>query len=127
MIVLDASVLIGHVSRTDVHHFAATALLAAASPGSMVVHPLTLAEVLVGAARIGRAVELRDDLLTAGIVPTTPDPDEPLRLAELRVTTGLKLPDCCVLSVALYHHADLGTFDSALADVARRRGVRVLP
>lgn len=127
MIVLDASVLIGHASRIDVHHAAATALLAATSPGSMVVHPLTLAEVLVGAARIGRAVELRDDLLTAGIVVLAPDPDEPLRLAELRVTTGLKLPDCCVLSVALHHHVDLGTFDSALAGVARCRGIRVLP
>ncbi len=43
---------------------------------------------------------MRDDLRAAGIDAAPHDPDEPLRLAELRATTGLKLPDCCVLDVA---------------------------
>lgn len=127
MIVLDASVLIGHLSSADAHHEAATALVLATPAGSMLLHPLTLAEVLVGAARVGRAVQLRDDLRAAGMSTVVPDADEPLRLAELQVSTGLKLPDCCVLSAALHHRAGLGTFDVALGEAARRRGLAVLP
>ncbi len=48
-----------------------------------------------------------------------------LRLAELRATTGLKLPGCCVLDVAIRHQARLATFDDALAAAARQRGVTV--
>ena len=53
------------------------------------------------------------------------DAEEPLRLAELRVSTGLTLPDCAVLDVAVFHQASLATFDTALATHARKRGVRV--
>lgn len=52
---------------------------------------------------------------------------DPLRLARLRATTGLKLPDCCALDAALGHGASLATFDEALAAAARRLGVDVLP
>ncbi len=70
---------------------------------------------------------MRDDLRAAGIEIAPYDPDEPLRLAELRVATGLKLPDCCVLDVAAHHQASLATFDADLASAARHRGVAVLP
>ncbi len=82
------------------HHAAATAILLDAAPGSTLVHTVTMAEVLVGGVRVGRGVAMRDDLRAAGIDAAPHDPDEPLRLAELRATTGLKLPDCCVLDVA---------------------------
>lgn len=68
---------------------------------------------------------MRDDLRAAGITVASHDDDEPLRLAELRATTGLKLPDCCVLDVAIHHRASLATFDLALAEAARKRGVPV--
>ena len=70
---------------------------------------------------------MRDDLRAAGIAVAPHDDDQPLRLAELRATSGLKLPDCCVLDVALHHHASLATFDDALAAAARQRGVHVEP
>lgn len=127
MIALDASVLIGHLTPHDVHHGAATEILLNAAPGSMLVHPLTLAEVLVGGVRVGRGQEMHDDLQAAGISVVAPDAAEPLRLAELRVGTGLKLPDCCVLDVALRSASSLATFDDALAAEARRRGVPLLP
>ena len=127
MIALDASVLIAHLNPDDAHHAAATELLLGASPGSMLVHALTIAEVLVGGVRVGRGAAMRDDLYAAGIDVAPHDSDEPLRLAELRASSGLKLPDCSVLDVALHHHASLATFDRALADTARRRGVPVLP
>lgn len=55
------------------------------------------------------------------------DDGEPLRLAGLRVDTGLKLPDCCVLDIALGNRATLATFDDRLAQAAGRCGVRIIP
>jgi predicted nucleic acid-binding protein len=127
VIALDASVLIAHLNPTDQHHQAATAILLAGAPGQMLVHTVTLAEVLVGGVRIGQGASMRDDIRAAGIAVAPYDDDEPLRLAELRATSGLKLPDCCVLNVALHHNASLATFDDALAAAARQRGVRVEP
>ena len=101
MIVLDASVLIAHLNPHDEHHATATRLLLSARPGTMLVHSLTLAEVLVGGVRVGRGAAMRDDLAAAGIAVAEADTGEPLRLAELRMTTRLKMPDCCVLGVAL--------------------------
>jgi len=127
VIALDASVLIGHLTPHDAHHDVATEFLLNAAPGSMLVHALTLAEVLVGGVRVGRGQAMRDDLEAAGIRVVAPDAGEPLRLAELRVSTGLKLPDCCVLDVALQFASSLATFDDALAAGARQRGVPLLP
>lgn len=126
MIALDASVLIAHLDPADVHHVAATGILLDAAPGSMLVHTVTLAEVLVGAVKVGRGASLRDDLRAAGIEVAAHDADEPLRLAELRAGSGLKLPDCCVLDVAIRHHASLATFDDTLAAAARHHDVAVL-
>lgn len=125
MIALDASVLIAHLNPTDQHHQAATAILLAGTPGQMLVHTVTMAEVLVGGVRIGQGAAMLDDLQAAGITVAPHDDGEPLRLAELRATTGLKLPDCCVLDIAIHHQAHLATFDNALAAAARQRGVPV--
>lgn len=125
MIALDASVLIAHLNPVDLHHKAATAILVAGTPGQMLVHTLTLAEVLVGGVRIGQGASMREDLRAAGIVVAPHDDGEPLRLAELRAISGLKLPDCCILDVAIHRQASLATFDEALATVARRHGVPI--
>ena len=127
MIVLDASVLIAHLNPADAHHVDATGLLLSAQPGSLLVHSMTLAEVLVGGARIGRGAQMQADLLATGIQITPHDQDEPLRLAELRAKTGLKLPDCCVLDAAISNSASLATFDQALAAAAVRHGISVRP
>jgi len=127
VIALDASVLIAHLTPHDAHHDAATEILLHAAPGSMLVHSLTLAEVLVGGVRVGRGRAMREDLEAAGVSVVATDAGEPLRLAELRVSTGLRLPDCCVLDVALRSASSLATFDDELAAGARRRGVPLLP
>jgi hypothetical protein len=77
VIALDASVLIAHLSPGDVHHAAATGILLDATPGSMLAHTLTLAEVLVGGVKIGSGASMRDDLRAAGIGTAAPDVDEP--------------------------------------------------
>ena len=125
MIALDASVIIAHLNRADPHHEAATEILLGGTPGRILVHTMTLAEVLVGGVRIGQGASMRDDLHSAGIVVAPSDGDESLRLAELRVSTGMKLPDCCVLDVAIHNRAMLATFDATLAEAAHKQGVAV--
>jgi predicted nucleic acid-binding protein len=126
MIALDASVLIAHLSPRDAHHEDATRLLVEASKESLLVHSLTMAEVLVGGARIGQGAEMLADLVAIGITVAARDDREPLRLAELRARTRLKLPDCCVIDTAQTNAAQLATFDDSLAAAARRLGVRVV-
>jgi predicted nucleic acid-binding protein len=127
VITLDASVLIGHLHPLDAHHDAATRLLLDADPGSLLVHALTLAEVLVAGVRVGQGAQMLGDLRAAGIVLARRDDDDPLRLAELRATTGLRLPDCCVLDAAITNAAAVATFDKALAAAAHRLGIPTLP
>jgi predicted nucleic acid-binding protein len=127
VITLDASVLIGHLHPLDAHHDAATRLLLGADPGSLLVHAVTLAEVLVAGVRVGQGAQMRGDLRAAGIVLARRDDDDPLRLAELRATTGLRLPDCCVLDAAITNAAAVATFDKALAAAAHRLGIPTLP
>lgn len=127
MITLDASVVIAHLSPHDPHHQAASAYLEASLAEDLLMHSLSLAEVLVGGARAGRAQEMLDDLLAIGIrVAERPD-DEVLRLANLRADSGLKLPDCCALHTALVTGSALATFDEHLAETARRRHLTVVP
>lgn len=127
MIVLDASVLTAHLNPNDVHHSAATQILLEATSGTLLVHSITLAEVLVGGARIGRGAQMYADLQAAGIQPANHDDQEPLRLAELRAATRLKLPDCCVLDAAISHNATLATFDNTLAAAAKQRAIETVP
>ena len=91
------------------------------------MHPLNLAEVLVGSVRIGRAAEMLADLRDMGVEGMELTPDDSLRLATLRAEFGLKLPDCCALHTAMTRGTPLATFDDALAAVARQQGVEVLP
>ncbi len=127
MITLDASLLIAHLRTGDPHHAQATGYLRAHTDEALVIHPLNLAEVLVGAVRAGRGQELLDDLHAIGVRAADSDDGEPLRLATLRVETGLKLPDCCALDTALTSESTLATFDDRLAAVARARHLRVGP
>jgi predicted nucleic acid-binding protein len=127
VIVLDASPVIALFNSADAHHEAAASLLAEHAAGGFGMHPLTLAEVLVGGARVGRANQMMAELRAMGVSQLTPPDDEPLLLAELRSTTNLKLPDCCVLATALRQTASLVTFDAGLADVAASLGLRVIP
>lgn len=126
MITLDAGVLVAHLRPADPHHAAAHTLLVDAADERLIIHPLNLAEVLVGGVRVGRGAEMLADLETLGVQAVEPTHDEPLQLATLRAESGLKLPDCCALHTALTPGSALATFDTALAAAARRRHVEVL-
>lgn len=127
MITLDASVVIAHLQPRDAHHHAATAYLREHPDQPLLIHSLNLAEVLIGGVKAGRGQELLDDLHAIGLRVADQRDGEPLRLAALRVETGLKLPDCCALDTALTSESTLATFDERLADAARTRHLKVGP
>ncbi len=127
MITLDASVVIAHLNPGDLHHRTATDYLREHADEPLLIHPLNLAEVLVGGVRVGRGQELLDDLHAIGLRTAGRLDGEPLRLAALRVETGLKLPDCCALDTALTSQSSLATFDERLAAAARARHIVLGP
>jgi toxin FitB len=126
MIVLDASMVIAHFSARDVHHEAATAFFAARLDDEFIVHSLTLTEILVGPIRVGRESFAEQQLAELGISEWAPAEGGAVRLARLRVETGLKLPDCCVLDAAMTARAALATFDARLARAATAVGLPVV-
>ncbi len=127
MITLDASVVIAHLQPGDPHHQAATAYLREHADEQLLIHPLNLAEVLVGGVKAGRGQEMLTDLHALGLRAADRSGGEPLRLATLRVESGLKLPDCCALDTALTSESVLATFDDNLASAARKHHLTVGP
>ena len=126
MIVLDASVLIAYLDSDDNHHVAAEALLVGAIDDDLGANPLTLAEVLVVPALDGR-LESAQTVLRELEVDELPFPrDTAVRLAQLRASTGLKMPDCCVLLAAEDAGAAVASFDDRLAHTAEDRNLTIL-
>lgn len=124
MIVLDASALIAHLDERDALHERATDQLAGVADHVLAASPITVAEVLVAPARVGRLDAATGVLRALGIVEIPLPDDASFRLANLRSTTSLKLPDCCVLLAAEAANADaILTFDDRLGAEAARRGL----
>jgi predicted nucleic acid-binding protein len=126
VILLDASVLIGHFEPADVHHARAGAVLNTHLMDSFAASVITLAEVYTGAARSGQAQRLNELLQQLDIDELGLPAGAALRLGELRAATNLKMPDCCVLFTAEHHGAAIATFDDKLAARADDIGVAVV-
>jgi len=124
VIVLDASILIAHLTPGDPHADAALDVLD--TEEELAMHALTVAECLVHPARLGRENEVVRIIERIGIGTLPFRDDASLRLARLRAQTGLRMPDACVLGAALETGADLATFDDRLARIARDRGITVV-
>jgi len=125
-VVVDASVVIAATEPGDGHHGRAAQILRQGHPGSLTMHPVTLAEVLVGAVRVGRGQPYLEALLATGLTVQSGDIVAPLRLAAARAESGLKMPDAVVLATAQVLGADLASFDNTLAARARLAGLSVL-
>jgi predicted nucleic acid-binding protein len=125
VIVLDASVLIAHLDERDASHARAVDALEATVDEALACSPITLAEILVGPARHGRLDQAQSAIAALELREVPLGPDAAARLATLRVETGLKLPDCCVLLAATDAAATaILTFDDALARESKRLGLR---
>ena len=95
----------------------------ALSSRRLFVSPTTHAEILVGPARSGTMAATQAALRVLGISEVGLPADAAARLAVLRVTTGLKLPDCCVILAAQQSKCDVLTFDDRLSAAARDLGL----
>lgn len=124
MIVADASLVIALLDSKDGHHERAAEIVL--DHPDLLIHPVNLAEVLVGPARAGAPAEVYQALESVGLRVDVPDTDQPVRVAELRAQSRLKLPDCYALDAAETHRAVLATFDAGLASRARARRVVVV-
>jgi predicted nucleic acid-binding protein len=126
VIVFDASVLVAYLDGDDDHHAAAEALLIAAVDDDFGANPLTLAEVLVEPARQGRLEAVQAALYELEMNELPFPPDTAAHLAQLRVSTRLKMPDCCVLLAARDRGATVASFDDRLARAAEDLNLAVL-
>lgn len=121
MILLDASVLIAYLDREDDHHAAAETLLAREIDDEFAANSLTLAEVFVVPAREGRLDAIREALGDLEVQELPFPAGTAVKLAQLRASTKLKMPDCCVLLAAEDAGARVASFDDRLADAAAAR------
>jgi predicted nucleic acid-binding protein len=123
VIILDASVLIAHLDAGDAQHERAVQRLLEVADQPLGCSSITRAEVLAGPARHGRTDIAEAALGTLALEDVALAGNAPARLAELRVTTGLKLPDCCVVLAAQDADADLIlSFNERLSRAAARLG-----
>lgn len=125
MIVLDAGVVIAALDGADVHAAAARALFE--EHAASLIHPVNLGEALVRMVPLGQERTAARQLVQLGVQRAVLGDDHSLHLARLRAAGTLKMPDCCALVCAEEQELPLATFDLRLAEVARARGVTVLP
>lgn len=126
VIVLDASVLIAYLDAEDVHHAAAEELLVRAIDDDLAANSLTLAEVFVRPAQDGRLNLVREVLGDLEVRELPFPVDSAVRLAQIRASTGLKMPDSCLLLTAEEAAASVASFDERLAQAAVDRGLTVV-
>lgn len=126
VIVADANVMIAAANPADVHHHRARTILLEHGGAGVVLHSLTMAEVLVGPARAGQQEAAHAAYLAAGVHSSATTDPTPTALARVRATTALKMPDACVLATAEHASAPLATFDARLARAATARGTTVI-
>lgn len=126
MIVADATVLIAATTPDHVHHDRARAILLQDGAAGVVLHSLTMAEVLVGPARAGQHEIARAAFEAAGVRCSPATDPGPAALALVRATAAVTMPDACVLATAEHVGAPLATFDTRLAREAAARGTRVI-
>jgi len=125
VIVLDASVLIAHYWRGDAHRARADDLLRKHVDRQFAASAMTLAEFLVGPVKSGSLTKAMATLADLDVLQIDLPVDAPIRLAELRAVTCLRLPDCCVLLAAQDQNAALATFDDRLRQAALDLGLQL--
>lgn len=127
MIVLDASLLIAYLDGEDAHHGRAEELLAREIDDDFGANSLTLAEVLVAPVREDRLETVRAMLSDLEVQELPLPGDTAVKLAQLRATTGLKMPDCCVLLAAEHAGAArVASFDDRLTQAAGARNLEIV-
>ena len=124
MIVLDATVLIGFLDATDLHHAAALNLLERRLADGFAASVLTVAEALVHPTRVDRQDAALASLVKIGVQIIPIEASDAAALARVRNSYRVRMPDAVALHAPLSTGAELATFDEALTTAAETAGVR---
>jgi predicted nucleic acid-binding protein len=124
-IVLDASVLIALLNSKDTHHRWALDFLVSASADEFLMPAINYAEALVHPVRAGLVEEFSSNIEKLGIQIVDSSASDAIHLANLRVSTRLRMPDAIVLQTALRTDADLATTDEKLTAAAKQNRIGV--
>ena len=127
MIVLDASVVIALLWAKDALHASALRFFDQHAEQEFALHAVTRAEVLVGPTRNGTVAQAARVLAALEVQTIALHEADVLPLADMRVQTGLKLPDACVILAATMHDAAVATFDDRLRRATVDLGLFALP
>lgn len=123
MIVFDAGVLIAYLTADDVFHDAARDFMEEYEEFEFAASAFTVAETLVRPIRSSDDGVARGTLESIGLRILGLEPHEAAELADIRVTSGLKMPDAVVVHSALRQAAQLVTTDRSVARAANDRGL----
>jgi predicted nucleic acid-binding protein len=125
VIVLDASAVIALASSKDPHHQWAMEMFLDTASFELQMTALTHADVLVHPARAGKLDKFQNFLGGLGVEITPIDNSDSSKLAKLRASTTLKMPDVVILHQAMKVKGSIATTDRNLAKVARAKAVGV--
>lgn len=123
--VLDASALIALASSKDPHHDWALNMFRDTASFGFQMSALTQAEVLVHPARAGKLEKFLKLIGELGLEITPIEASDSSKLANIRATTNLKMPEVIVLHQAMKVKGSIVTTDQKLTKVAKIKGVRV--
>jgi len=129
-ITADANVIIAYIEAQHIHHAMAVELLNRYE--RIWVHPINMAEVLVGLSSPAERFRKLLDLTNAGFLMKSDWTvhelhDSVLELANLRAKYRAKMPDTCALLTAFQTKTALATFDTGLRSAALAAGIEILP
>jgi predicted nucleic acid-binding protein len=125
IIVLDTSALIALTSSKDPHHQWALKMFRDTAAFELQMSALSLAEALVHPARADRAGKFLKLIDGLGLEITPIEASDASRLANLRATTNLKMPDAVVLQQAIKVKGSIATTDKTLAKVTKQKAIDV--
>jgi predicted nucleic acid-binding protein len=125
IVVLDASALIALFSDKDLHHNWAVQMLVDTIAWELQLISLNMAEAMVHPTKAGRLNQFTDSIRGLGIEVTSVDSSDAARLAQIRASTNLRMPDALVLNQAMRVGGAIATTDKELARVAASQSVGV--
>lgn len=124
VVVLDASALIALYSENDPHHKWALEMFVETAHLDFLMNSLTYSEALVGPTRAGRKEQFLKNTRGLGIQVAALAAESAEDLAEIRVSSKLRMRDSVVLLQASSVAGAIATTDTALAREAKRMGLQ---
>jgi len=113
-LVFDANVVIALFDESNFHHQSALRFYLQSSDSEIYLSTITHAEILTHPASNGILGFFVKNIKSAGFTVVDLTDQMSVEVAKVRSKTGLKMPDACVLALALSMNADVVTFDKEL-------------